>query len=79
MPQYWRIMDCSEDLEFCLFYYSGAAAAAGLSYSGAVLATQDGTWPQQYTDRIHEALHRAGIEPWELSTVDNSACAGAPL
>lgn len=77
--EYWRIMDCSEDLEFCLFYYSGAAAAAGLSYSGAVLATQDGTWPQQYTDRIHEALHRAGIEPWELSTVDNSACAGAPL
>jgi hypothetical protein len=77
--QYWRIMDCSDDLEFCLFYYSGAAAAAGLSYSGAVLATKEGRWPEQYTQRIHEALHKAGIEPWELSSVDNSVCVGAPL
>jgi hypothetical protein len=30
--EYWRILDCADDLSFCLFYYSGAASAAGLSY-----------------------------------------------
>lgn len=77
--EYWRIIDCAEDLTYCLFYYSGAAAAAGLSYSGAVLGTVDGSWPAAYTERIHAALQVAGIEPWELSTVDNSQCVGAPL
>lgn len=37
--EYWRILDCDEALSWCLFYYSGAASTAGLSYSGAVLAT----------------------------------------
>jgi hypothetical protein len=77
--EYWRIMDCANDLTWCLFYYSGAAATAGLSYNGAVLATVDGRWPEKYTARVHEALGRAGIEPWELSSVDNSNCVGAPL
>jgi hypothetical protein len=77
--EYWRIIDCAEDLSFCLFYYSGAAATAGLSYSGAVLGTPDGLWPADHTQRIHGALRQAGIEPWELSIVDNSACGGAPL
>lgn len=77
--EYWRIIDCAEDLTFCLFYYSGAAAAAGMSYTGAVLGTRDGSWPGQYTDRIHGALRQAGIEPWELSMPDNSRCADAPL
>ncbi|KAF8063768.1 hypothetical protein HT031_003625 [Scenedesmus sp. PABB004] len=77
--EFWRILDCAEDLSFCLFYYSGAAAAAGLSYSGAVLATPDGAWPAVHTARVHGALARAGIAPWELSLVDNTACAGAPL
>ncbi len=27
--EFWRILDCSDDLAFCLFYYSGAASAAG--------------------------------------------------
>jgi VDE lipocalin domain len=78
-PQYWRILDCAEDLSFCLFYYSGAAAAAGLSYSGAVLATPDGAWPAAHTARVHATLARAGLEPWELTMVDNSDLAGAPL
>lgn len=43
--QYWRIVDCTDDLAWALFYYAGAASAAGQSYSGAVLVTQDGTWP----------------------------------
>ena len=29
MQEYWRILDCAEDFSFALFYYSGAAAAAG--------------------------------------------------
>jgi hypothetical protein len=31
------------------------------------------------SQRVHAALDRAGIKPWELSLVDNSACAGVPL
>lgn len=77
--EHWKILDCAEDLTYCLFYYSGAAAAAGLSYTGAVLGTRDGMWPAQYTERIHGALRQAGIEPWELSLPDNSNCAEAPL
>ncbi|PNH05728.1 hypothetical protein TSOC_007988 [Tetrabaena socialis] len=78
--EYWRILDCDEGLAFCLFYYSGAAATAGLAYSGAVLGTADGAMPgPQHTARLHAALARAGIQPWELSYVDNSGCADAPL
>ncbi|KAG2437394.1 hypothetical protein HXX76_006046 [Chlamydomonas incerta] len=78
--EYWRIMDCDENLDWCLFYYSGAASTAGLAYSGAVLGTPDGAMPgPQHTERLHTALRRAGIEPWELSFVDNSKCADAPL
>ncbi|GLI62480.1 hypothetical protein VaNZ11_005111 [Volvox africanus] len=78
--EFWRILDCDEDLSFCLFYYSGAASAAGLSYSGAVLGTPDGHMPgPQHTERLNEALRRAGIEPWELSYVKNDDCADAPL
>lgn len=52
----------------------------GLSYSGAILATPDGRMPgPQHLGRQHAALRRAGIEPWELSYVDNSNCEGAPL
>ncbi|EFJ44124.1 hypothetical protein VOLCADRAFT_95570 [Volvox carteri f. nagariensis] len=78
--EFWRILDCHEGLDYCLFYYSGAASTAGLSYSGAILATPDGRMPgPQHTDRLHGALRRAGIEPWELSYVDNSNCEEAPL
>lgn len=77
--EFWRIIDCAEDLSYCLFYYSGAAAAAGMSYTGAVLGTRDGLWPGAYTERIHASLRQAGIEPWELSMPDNSQCADAPL
>ena len=54
--------------------------AAGLSYSGAILATPDGQMPAAHlTPRVHAALDRAGLKPWELSRVDNSQCAGVPL
>ncbi len=79
--EYWRVMDCHEGLEWCLFYYSGAASVAGVSYSGAILATKDGEYPSQeiMQTRIKEAMDRAGLKLWELSTVDNSACDDAPL
>lgn len=78
--EYWRLLDCAESLEWCLFYYSGAASAAGLSYTGAILATRDGAWPApEYEARLERALDTAGIRPWELSRVDNSDCGGAVL
>lgn len=33
----------------------------------------------QHTARLTAALRSAGIEPWELSYVDNSDCADGPL
>ena len=73
--EYWRILDCDEEaLEWCVFYYSGAASRAGLSYSGAILASRDGAWPAAPAARrrIAAALDAAGIKEWELSNVDNS-------
>ena len=82
----WTILDADDTsggLEWALFYYRGAAKAAGMQYTGAVLATRDGDWPQgvESAERIEQALKSAGIEPWELTRVDNSAeaVAGAPL
>ena len=79
--EYWRLLDAADDLSFALFYYTGAASRAGMSYSGAVLATPDGAFPEAHAARVAAALERAGIKVWELSLVDNSpaATAGAPL
>jgi hypothetical protein len=33
--EFWRIVDVTDDLSWGLFYYSGAAEAAGQSYTGA--------------------------------------------
>jgi hypothetical protein len=45
----------------------------GLSYSGAVLGSRDGSYPTDpgALQRLDVALGRAGIRPWELSYVDN--------
>lgn len=67
-----RKPDVDEGMQWILFHYSGAAAAAGQSYSGAILASATGDWPagkEGYIDRIHAALDRAGIKPWELFMV----------
>ncbi|KAI3424929.1 hypothetical protein D9Q98_008313 [Chlorella vulgaris] len=79
--EFWRILDCEEGLDWCVFYYSGAASRAGLSYSGAILASKSGEWPksQAARQRIEAVLDSAGIKTWELSNVDNSNCVGAPL
>ncbi|KAF5843914.1 hypothetical protein DUNSADRAFT_36 [Dunaliella salina] len=45
----------------------------GLSYSGAVLGTRDGSYPSapDALQRLDASLGKAGIRPWELSFVDN--------
>ena len=77
----WTILDCDDALEWCVFYYRGAASAAGMSYTGAVLGSRTGEWPgdAKGVGRIEEALGRAGIKMWELSRVSNDDCGGAPL
>lgn len=77
----WSIVDCDEGLDWCIFYYRGAASAAGMSYTGAVLASRSGDWPTDAgsLERIEIGLDKAGIKMWELSTVSNAECDGPPL
>ena len=78
----WTIVDAGDALEFAVFYYRGAAAAAGQSYTGAVICSRDGSWPEEddvTKSRIVDACRRCGIEPFELKFVCNDNCSGAPL
>ncbi|KAI5054889.1 hypothetical protein GOP47_0030034 [Adiantum capillus-veneris] len=78
--EYWRIVDATDDLSWGLFFYSGAAAAAGQSYTGAVLVTPDGKWPAKSEEnRLRMALEECGIKDWELYSVNNASCEGPPL
>ena len=84
--EYWRILDADDDLDWAVFYYSGAASAAGTSYTGALIVTRDGSWPEAMRDpssetyqRIKSALGRGGIELWEVYEVTNSIRAGNNL
>lgn len=76
--EFWRIVDVHDNLRWALFYYSGAASAAGQAYSGAVLVTPDGQWPgEEEVPRIEAALDRCGIKFWEMYEVDNRSCSGS--
>jgi hypothetical protein len=79
--EFWRVLDVDEDLGWGAFYYSGAASKAGLSYTGAILTSRDGLWPEGAAARarIEAALARAGTLPWELSNVTHDASGGAPM
>lgn len=73
--EYWRILDCAEDLEWAVFYYSGAASAAGTSYTGALIVTKDGNWPKMTPEtsaRISAALQRGKVEMFEMYEVKNT-------
>lgn len=76
--EFWRILDVAEDLSWAVLYYSGAASAAGTSYSGALVCTQDGTWPKMsgpedpIYKRIQRALAQGGITMYELFCVKQS-------
>lgn len=72
--EFWRILDCADDLSWAVFYYAGAAAAAGTSYTGALIVSPDGNWPlmsESTYERIERALDRAGIKMWEVYEVNN--------
>ncbi|KAL5975107.1 hypothetical protein ACLOJK_031783 [Asimina triloba] len=45
--EFWTIVDVCDDFSWGLFHYSGAAQAAGQSYSGAVLVSPNGAYPPQ--------------------------------
>jgi hypothetical protein len=79
--EYWRIMDADEDLRWVVFYYSGAAAAAGITYRGALICTPSGKLPEDERTMllINAALKRCGIQSWEMFSVDNECCTDAPL
>lgn len=49
--EFWRIIEATDDLRVAVFYYAGAAAAAGISYQGAVICTDDGEWPAEQVCR----------------------------
>jgi len=76
--EFWRILDADEDLSFAIFYYTGAASAAGLSYRGAIVTSRDGCWPNpgcaKTLNRIENSLQRAGIELWEMYATKNRHC-----
>lgn len=77
--EFWRILDCADDMSWAVFYYSGAASAAGTSYQGGLVCTRTGEWPSMPggTDdptykRISAALQKGGIEMYELFEVKQS-------
>ncbi|CAK9137994.1 unnamed protein product [Ilex paraguariensis] len=78
--EFWTIVEVSDDFSWGLFHYSGAARVAGQSYTGAVLVSPNGEYPNE-SERpsLHYALDRCGIKEWELFTVDNCSCQDPPL
>ncbi|KAJ4715523.1 violaxanthin de-epoxidase-related [Melia azedarach] len=78
--EFWTIVDVADDFSWGLFHYHGAARVAGQSYTGAVLVSPDGMYPNETERRrLVDALERCGIKEWELFTVDNCSCKNPPL
>ncbi|KAL2521407.1 violaxanthin de-epoxidase-related [Forsythia ovata] len=78
--EFWTIVDVADDLGWGLFHYHGAARVAGQSYTGAVLVSPDGMYPNKsQSERLASALDRCSIKEWELFTVDNCSCQNPPL
>ena len=78
--EFWTIVDVADDLGWGLFHYSGAARVAGQSYTGAVLVSPDGAYPNdREREKLAFALEKCGIKEWELYTVDNCSCIDPPL
>ncbi|KAF3440481.1 hypothetical protein FNV43_RR18765 [Rhamnella rubrinervis] len=78
--EFWTIVDAPDDLSWGLFHYSGAARVAGQSYTGAVLVSPDGAYPNEVQKtRLVSALDSCGIKEWELYEVDNGSCLDPPL
>jgi hypothetical protein len=79
--EFWRILDCEEGLDWCVFYYSGAASRAGLSYSGAILASRSGDWPQSQVGSsrfLYQQPVAAVPSPLRLRAAPCGATSGYP-
>lgn len=78
--EFWTIVDVADNLSWGLFHYRGAARVAGQSYTGAVLVSPDGAFPNdRERTKIVAALDKCEIKEWELYTVDNCSCIDPPL
>lgn len=77
--EYWTIVDVSDDFSWGLFHYHGAARVAGQSYTGAVLVSPDGIYPDDDSGKLVSALEKCGIKEWELFNVNNLLCQNPPL
>ncbi|KAJ1398598.1 Magnesium chelatase, subunit H, N-terminal [Sesbania bispinosa] len=78
--EFWTIVDVANDLSWGLFHYHGAARAAGQSYTGAVLVSPDGAFPNdREKTKVVAALEKCEIKEWELYNVDNCSCIDPPL
>ncbi|KAK2655986.1 hypothetical protein Ddye_009038 [Dipteronia dyeriana] len=78
--EFWTIVNVSDDFSWGLFHYQGAARVAGQSYTGAVLVSPNGAYPNETErGRLVFALEKCGIKEWELFTVDNCSCQDPPL
>ncbi|XP_068652951.1 violaxanthin de-epoxidase, chloroplastic [Aristolochia californica] len=78
--EFWTIVDVCDDLSWGLFHYSGAARAAGQSYTGAVLVSPTGNYPsEKERGKLISSLEKCGIKEWELYDVDNSCCSNPSL
>jgi hypothetical protein len=68
----WTIVGVADDLSWLVVHYAGAAKAVGLQYIGGLLCTPDGSLPNPaQLPTIWKCLQTAGIQPWELTVVDN--------
>jgi VDE lipocalin domain len=74
-------MAIAEGMEWAVFYYAGAASAAGITYRGALICTATGQLPRSdgALQQIEVALGKCSIRMWEMYEVNNLQCANAPL
>ena len=60
LREFWRIVDCAEDLSWAVVHYAGAARSVGQSYTGSLLLSPDGTVPPKAPkERIRKAFEKA--------------------
>ena len=71
--EFWRIVDCPDDLSWALFFYAGAASVAGQAYTGAVLTTPDGEWPEA-SQQVGCPLVNFSLSPISLLPCRSCCC-----
>lgn len=60
LREFWRIVDCAEDLSWAVVHYAGAARSVGQSYTGSLLLSRDGNVPPKAPkERIRKAFEKA--------------------